>query len=95
VAPGRACDPEPPPITEENPVWRAALEALRREVTAQTFATWLAPTRVLDQAGEVLRVAVPGPLHRLWLERIAGRIGEALGSAGHAGVRVEYVVEAA
>jgi DNA-binding MarR family transcriptional regulator len=94
-APGRPAGPEPAPITEANPVWRATLAALRREMTPATFATWLAPTRALDQAGDVLRVAVPGPPHRVWLERIGGRIGEALASAGHAGVRVEYVVEVA
>jgi hypothetical protein len=93
--PGRCASPEPPPIAEANPVWRAALEALRCDVTAQTFATWLASTRALEQTGEVLRIGVPGPLHRHWLERIAGRIGDALSRTGHAGVRVEYVVGAA
>jgi DNA-binding MarR family transcriptional regulator len=95
TAPARLEAAPPVPIAEAHPVWRAALEELRREMPAQTFAIWLAPTRVLDQAGAVLRVAVPKPLHKLWLERIAGRIAEALGRTGHAGLCVEYVVHAA
>jgi hypothetical protein len=87
--------PPPAPITEVHPVWRAALEVLRTEMTATAFATWLAPTRALGQEGTALRVAVPSPLHRLWLERIAGRIAEALERGGHGELLIEYVVQEA
>jgi hypothetical protein len=92
---GEAQPPPPAPIREAHPIWRSALEVLRAEIAATAFATWLAPTRALGQDGAVLRVAVPGPLHRIWLERIAGRVAEALERGGHGELLVEYVVQEA
>jgi len=90
------------PIVEEHPVWRAALAELAQVMTPENFNAWLASTRALDQDGELLRVAVPTPFNRQWLEaKLHGKVTsvlqkidyDALG-AGRVG-RVEYVVEAA
>jgi hypothetical protein len=90
------------PIVEEHPVWRAALDELAQVMTPENFNAWLASTRALDQDGELLRVAVPTPFNRQWLEaKLHGKVTsvlqkidyDALG-AGRVG-RVEYVVEAA
>jgi hypothetical protein len=82
-------------IAETNAVWRAALQELALVLTTENFNTWLAPTRVLAQDGDLLRVAVPSQFGKDWLEaKLHGRVMSTLARVGHEGVRVEYVVEA-
>jgi chromosomal replication initiation ATPase DnaA len=62
-------------------------------MTPENYNTWLAQTRVVSQQGDLLRIAVPKPFHRDWLEnKLHGRIMTTLRRLGYAGVRVEYVV---
>jgi chromosomal replication initiation ATPase DnaA len=76
-------------------VWRAALQELALVLTTENFNTWLAPTHVLAQDGDLLRVAVPCQFNKDWLEaKLHGRVMDALARVGREGVRVEYVVEA-
>ncbi len=90
------------PIVEEHPVWHAVLDELAQVMTVENFNAWLATTRALDQDGELLRVAVPAPFNKTWLEqKLAGKVVGALQKidyaalhAGHVG-HVEYVVEPA
>jgi len=89
------------PITEEHPVWRAALYELAQVLTPENFNAWLATTRALDQDGELLRVAVPAAFNKTWLEqKLAGKVMGALHkiddtlAIGRVG-RVEYVVDPA
>jgi len=71
-------------------------------MTAANANAWFAPTRALDHAGEVLRVAVPIPFNREGLARkLAGKVAGALQKidddtlgVGRVG-RVEYVVDPA
>jgi len=71
-------------------------------MTSENFNAWLASTRVVHQEGEVLRVAVPAPFHKTWLEqKLHGKVTGALQKiddrtlgVGRVG-RVEYVVDAA
>ena len=82
-------------IIETNVVWRAVLEELRLVMTPENYNTWLAPTRVLAQDGDLLRVAVPCQFNKDWLEaKLHGRVMNTLARVGHEGMRVEYVVEA-
>ncbi len=90
------------PVVEEHPVWRAVLDDLAQVLTVENFNAWLASTRALDQDGAVLRVAVPAPFNKIWLDtKLAGKVAgalhkidyDALGT-GRVG-RVEYVVEMA
>ncbi len=83
-------------------MWRAALDELAQVMTSENFNAWLASTRALDQDGEVLRVAVPAPFNKEWLERkLCGKVTGALqrldykrlGIDGARIERVEYVVE--
>jgi len=94
--------PAPLPIVEEHPLWRAVLDDLAQVMTSENYNAWLASTRALDQDGEVLRVAVPAPFNKTWLEqKLAGKVtgalqkidGDAL-ATGRVG-RVEYVVDPA
>ncbi len=89
------------PIVEEHPVWRAVLDELSQVLTVENFNVWLATTRALDQDGEVLRVAVPAPFNRQWLEaKLHGKVAGALQKIDYDALgtrrveRVEYVVEA-
>jgi len=89
------------PITEEHPVWRAALYELAQVLTPENFNAWLATTRALDQDGELLRVAVPAAFNKTWLEqKLAGKVMGALHkiddtlAIGRVG-RVAYVVDPA
>jgi len=94
--------PAPLPIIEVHPVWRAVLDELAQVLTPENFNAWLASTRALDQNGEVLRVAVPTPFNKTWLEhKLAGKVMAALhkidGDALTSGrvARIEYVVAVA
>jgi chromosomal replication initiation ATPase DnaA len=72
------------------------LQELALVLTIENFNTWLAPTRVLAQDGDLLRVAVPCQFGKDWLEaKLHGRVMSTLARVGYEGVRVEYVVEAA
>jgi len=89
------------PIAEEHPVWRAVLDELAQVLTPENFNTWLASTRAVGQEGEVLRVAVPTPFNKTWLEqKLHGKVTGALHkiddtlAIGRVG-RVEYVVDPA
>jgi len=94
--------PDRLPIVEEHPVWRAVLDELSQVLTVENFNAWLASTRALDQDGAVLRVAVPAPFNRQWLEaKLHGKVAGALQKIDYDALgtgrveRVEYVVEAA
>ena len=81
------------PPTETHPIWRRVLDELRLVMTPENYNTWLAQTWLVRQEGDLLRIAVPKPFHRDWLEnKLHGRIMHTLQRLGHAGVQVEYVV---
>jgi len=97
-----ADSPAPLPIVEEHSVWRAVLAELAQVMTSENFNAWLATTRVLDQADELLRVAVPTPFNKTWLEqKLHGKVMGALHKINDDAIgtgrveRVEYVVAAA
>ncbi|HEY77074.1 MAG TPA: hypothetical protein G4O00_13030 [Thermoflexia bacterium] len=60
------------PSKEQEVLWRRALEALRLEMTASTFNTWFARSRLLDlrreDEGTVWVVGVHSQYAREWLE---------------------------
>ena len=83
-------------------MWRAALDELAQVMTPENFNAWLASTRALNQKGDVLRVAVPAPFNKAWLDtKLAGKVMAALQRIDYDTLgarrvgRVEYVVEAA
>ena len=86
-----ADDPPAPPAAES--LWRAVRAEVRLDLTPENYAAWFVPTHARALDGDVLRVAVPTPFHRRWLERQLRRCVErALGHAGHGGVRIAYDV---
>ena len=93
VAAAWAARPEPAPVGETHPVWRAALEELRQILTAGNFDSYLARSRVVAQDGAVLRVAVADRFAKGWLEnRLGQRVADALRQVGCGEVRVDYVI---
>src|ERR671933_2138530 len=83
------------PTTETHPIWRAVLEELRLVMTPEHYNTWLAQTRVVSQQGDLLRIAVPKPFHRDWLEnKLHRRIMTTMQRLGYTGMQVECVVAA-
>ena len=96
VAAAWANCPEPAPVGETHPVWRAALEELRAIMTTGNFETHLASTRAIGQDDSVLRVQVADVFQKQWLEnRLARHVADALTMGGHPELRVAFVVEAA
>ncbi len=94
--------PAPLPIVEEHPVWRAVLDELAQVMTSENYNAWLASTRALDQAGAVLRVAVPAAFTKMWLEqKLVGKVTSALRKVNDDAPcaerveRIEYVIEVA
>jgi len=86
----------PAPITEEDPTWRGVLSELAVVLTPENFNRWFARTRALSHEGGRLRVAVPDPFDKAWLEaKLAGRVTAALARTDAPAARVEYVVEGA
>lgn len=80
-------------------LWRAARAEVAQVMTPANVNAWLATTRALDQDGAVLRVAVPAPFNKVWLDtKLADRVAAALRKidGNTPGVeRVEYVVQMA
>jgi hypothetical protein len=94
-APMPALPIEALPIAETHPIWRTVLEELRLVMTPENYNTWLAQTRVVTQQGDLLRIAVPKPFHRDWLEnKLHRRIMTTMQRLGYTGMQVEYVVAA-
>jgi len=80
------------PIVEEHPVWRAVLDELAQVMTPENFNAWLASTHALDQDGVVLRVTVPTPFNKTWLEqKLAGKVAGALQKINYGPLNVEHV----
>jgi len=83
-------------IDEVDDVWAAALGELRLILTPENYATWFASTRVLMRTGDLLRIGVPKPFQRDWLEyKLHGRVTGVLQRLGHDGLRVEWVLAGA
>ncbi len=79
-------------VPEENPTWRRALDELRGDMLRENYARWFGPTRVLDDDGATLRIAVPDAFHQQWLDRRLRPVVERALARIAAGVRVEFVV---
>ncbi len=79
--------------SDMHPIWLRALEELRHVLTPENFNTWLAHTYVVHQDGNSLRVAVPKPFHKDWLDnKLRGRVESVLQLLGHGDIKVEFVV---
>lgn len=77
-------------------MWCAVLGELSQVLTSENFNAWLASTRVVSQDGELLRVSVPAPFNKQWLEgKLHGRVRGTLDRLGYASWHVQYVLAGA
>jgi len=83
------------PAPEQNPTWRRALDELRGDMLRENYVRWFGPTRVISDDGTLLCIAVPDAFHQQWLDRRLRAVVERALARIAAGLRVEFVVEAA
>lgn len=48
-------------------LWQEALSAIKKDVSAQSFETWLKPTKALSLSEEALTIEVPNKFFKEWL----------------------------
>jgi len=78
--------------------WGEIRAEIAQEVTPENYARWFLPTRQLDQAGDVLTVAITGAetpaLHQQWLDRRLRGLIERCAARVRPGLQVRFVMEA-
>ncbi len=73
--------------------WAEALRVIRKQVSATEFRRWFAPTRLVSQDGESIRIQVPHPTFAARLRsRHEDRLRDVLRDLGAGGVDVRFVV---
>ncbi len=87
----------PAPAPPQTPdVWGQVRAEIAREVTPENYARWFAPTQQLDQAGDVLTVAITGveapPFHQQWLDRRLRGLIERCAARVRPGLQIAFVV---
>ena len=85
--------PPPPPSVPPSDLWEAVTVEVRQEMTAENIARWFVPAHQLDQAGDVLTVAVPDAFHQHWLDtRLRAKI-EQCAQRVQPGLQFAFVVQ--
>ncbi len=86
-----------PPQTADE--WDQVRAEIAREVTPENYARWFLPTQQLDQAGDVLTVAITGTetpaFHQQWLDRRLRGLIERCAARVRPGLQVAFVVRPA
>lgn len=78
---------------DEHPIWRRVLDELSLVLTPENFNTWLKHTWVVGNDGHVLRIAVPKPFHKDWLDnKLRGRIESTVRRLGYDDIQIEFEV---
>jgi chromosomal replication initiator protein len=72
-------------------VWDQVLARLETKLNPHSFATWFRPTESLGLEGTTLRIRVPNPQFRDWLQRnYQGLIAEVLLEIGHGDLDLSF-----
>jgi len=73
-------------------LWLDVLSSLKKEVTAQSFDTWLKPTKGVDLSDRVLSVEVPNKFFKEWLlDHYCEKLTEELNKLTGEDLRIEFV----
>jgi len=87
-----------PAPEQPDDAWGQVRAEIAREVTPENYARWFLPTRQLDQAGDVLTVAITGAetpdFHQQWLDRRLRGLIERCAARVRPGLQFAFVVEA-
>jgi len=78
--------------------WGQVRAEIAREVTPENYARWFVPTRQIDEAGDVLTVAITGAetpaFHQQWLDRRLRGLIERCAARVRPGLQLAFVVDA-
>ena len=89
--------PSPAP-QEPADAWGQVRAEIAREVTPENYARWFLPTQQIDEAGDVLTVAITGAetpaFHQQWLDRRLRGLIERCAARVRPGLQLAFVVEA-
>ena len=78
----------------EEPLWRAVIERLARELPAAVIDSQLRPARLVSLDGDRCRIAAPTPQSRDWLQtRLAGVLARAVCELTGRVLAIEVVVD--
>jgi len=87
-----------PALEQTADAWGEVRAEIAREVTPENYARWFLPTRQLDQAGDVLTVAITGAempaFHQQWLDRRLRGLIERCAARVRPGLQLAFVVDA-
>ncbi|MBI4845029.1 MAG: chromosomal replication initiator protein DnaA [Candidatus Omnitrophica bacterium] len=76
-----------------NQIWNEVLVLLKRSVPAQSFETWLKPTKAIKSDGEVLTIEVPNKFFKDWLlDHYSALLTETFNKLTAQALRLEFVV---
>ncbi len=88
--------PVAPAPEQPADAWGQVRAEIAREVTPENYARWFVPTRQLDQAGDVLTVAITGDeapaFHQQWLDRRLRGLVERCAARVRPGLQLAFVV---
>jgi len=77
-------------------LWGEVLSALKKEVTAQSFETWLKPTQAVSLSDDSLTVEVPNKFFKEWLlDHYYDALNEAVGHVCGHKLRIDFVASKA
>ena len=84
-----------PPQTAD--AWGQVRAEIAREVTPENYARWFLPTQQLDQAGDVLTVAITSDktpaFHQQWLDRRLRSLIERCAARVRPGLQIAFVMQ--
>lgn len=82
-----------PPSAPPSDTWEALTAEAGQVMTPENIARWFMPARQIDQAGDVLTIAVPDEFHRQWLDGRLRRPIERCAATVQTGLQVRFIVE--
>jgi len=76
-------------------LWVEILSVLKKEITAQSFETWLKPLNAVELTDDVFTIAVPNKFFKEWLnDHYAQSIRKTAGLINKTNLRVDFIVSA-
>ncbi|MFH1063069.1 MAG: chromosomal replication initiator protein DnaA [Candidatus Omnitrophota bacterium] len=74
-------------------LWAEILSVLKKDITAQSFETWLKPLSAVELTDDLFTVAVPNKFFKEWLnDHYAPAIRKAAGLINKTNLRVDFII---
>lgn len=74
-------------------LWAEILSVLKKDITAQSFETWLKPLRAAELTDDLFTIAVPNKFFKEWLtDHYAPAIRKAAGLINKTNLRVDFII---